>query len=402
MRITSARAAACKLLPLLALMAAGCGSEDTPAGPSAGPPELATTTLPSFVQVSTGDLHTCAVTTGGLIYCWGNNYFGQLGDSATQNRLTPVRVHGGALRFRRVVAGLRHTCAETTEGKAYCWGENLAGVLGSGWTFDERHTPAPVAGGHTFRLIDGGDLHVCGVTTSGQVYCWGSNDSGEVGRPASVVGQPTPVLVPGNREFTKVSAGGSHTCGVTVSSVVYCWGDNSDGQLGDSTMTSRSIPMPVYGRPKFKQVSAGALHTCGLTIDDRAFCWGNNAAGQLGDRTVGLSRRILIPHAVMGDHRFQGLTAGVVHNCAIDLSGRAYCWGGNQFGQLGDGTTALRRVPVTVHSQLEFKPINTGPGFHTCGVAGGKVYCWGSNAFGALGDGTTVDHSLPAPVKGGS
>lgn len=400
MRFTSARAAACTLLPSLALMAAGCGSEDTPAGPSARPPELAVTTLPSFVQVSIGDLHTCAVTAGGLIYCWGRNYDGQLGDSTTQDRLTPVRVHGGALRFRRVVAGYSHTCAETTEGKAYCWGENLAGVLGSGWNSDERHTPAPVAGGHTFRLIDGGDLHVCGVTTSGQVYCWGSNDSGELGRPASVVGQPTPVLVPGNREFTKVSAGGSHTCGVTVSSVVYCWGDNSDGQLGDGTTTSRSIPAPVYGRPKFKQVSAAGTHTCALTIDDRAFCWGKNNVGQLGDATVAVRR--LIPRAVVGDHRFQGLSAGGAQNCAADLSGHAYCWGLNSFGQLGDGTARnIRRRPIAVHGGLLFKVVNTDHQ-HTCGVTGGKVYCWGSNAFGALGDGTTVDHALPTPVVGGN
>ena len=111
MGLRSARAVAGKLLPLLALLAAGCGSENTPAGPSAESPELATTTLPGFVQVSIGDLHTCAVAVDGLIYCWGDNYFGQLGDGTTERRLTPVQVHGGALRFRRVVAGFRHTCA---------------------------------------------------------------------------------------------------------------------------------------------------------------------------------------------------------------------------------------------------------------------------------------------------
>jgi alpha-tubulin suppressor-like RCC1 family protein len=402
MRLTPARATACKLLPLLAFVVAGCGSENPATGPSAGPPELATTTLPSFVQVSVGDFHTCAVTAGGLIYCWGANLFGELGDGTTEGRLRPVRVHGGTLRFRRVVAGMRHTCAETTEGKAYCWGENLGGVLGIGYGLDEVHTPMPVAGGHTFRLINGMELHVCGVTPSDQLYCWGSNESGQLGRSPGPGAEDsvswTPVLVPGSLKFRTVSAGGEHTCAVTTSSVAYCWGNNSKGQLGDSTTTTRSIPRPVYGGRKFKQVKAGSMHTCGITMVDRVACWGTSVHGELGDgRAVG---RRLIPHAVGGGHLFQGLSTGQQDTCALDLSGRAFCWGWNKFGQLGDGTHTSRSAPVAVHSELTFKPMDTS--FHTCGVAGGKVYCWGENAFGALGDGTEVDHSLPAPIVGGS
>ena len=400
MSIRSARAAACTLLPLLALVAAGCGSESTPAGPSAGQPELAITPLPSFVQVSVGEAHTCAVTTGGLIYCWGWNSFGQLGDGTTEERLMPVRVHGGTLRFRRVTAGDWHTCAETLEGKAYCWGDG-PGTLGGGYTADEHHTPTPVVGGHTFRLIESGSDHVCGITTSGQLYCWGANWSGQLGRPPCPGPDTsicwTPVLVTGNLEFRTVSAGDGHTCGMTISSGAYCWGDNSLGQLGDSTTTSRFTPRPVYGGRKFKQVKAGSSHTCGLTMVDHVACWGWNAAGQLGD---GKTDRRLIPHAVGGGHLFQGLSAGHMDTCAVDLSGRAYCWGWNKYGQLGDGTNRSRSLPVAVHSGLKFKPLDTR--FHTCGVAGGKVYCWGANDSGQLGDGTRVDRSLPAPVKGGS
>jgi alpha-tubulin suppressor-like RCC1 family protein len=242
------------------------------------------------------------------------------------------------------------------------------------------------------------ELHVCGITTSDQLYCWGSNSSGQLGRPP--VGDSiswTPILVPGNLQFRTVSAGGGHTCGVTISSVAYCWGDNSYGQLGDSTLRSRSTPRPVYGGRKFKQVKAGAMHTCGITMVDRVACWGLGNSGELGDGT--LTFRRLIPHGVAGDHLFQGLSAGLKDTCARDLSGRAYCWGWNRFGQLGDGTNKIRVVPVAVHSTLKFKPLVTGT--HTCGVAGGKVYCWGANAFGQLGDGTKVDRSLPAPVLAG-
>jgi alpha-tubulin suppressor-like RCC1 family protein len=145
-------------------------------------------------------------------------------------------------------------------------------------------------------------------------------------------------------------------------------------------------------------VKVGSSHTCGLTVVDRAVCWGNNSSGQLGDGTVGGRR--LIPRAVGGGHLWQGLSAGLGGNCAVDLSGRAYCWGRNREGQLGDGTNHSRSLPVAVHSELKFKPIVTD--IHTCGVAGGKVYCWGSNHAGELGDGTKVDHSLPAPVVGGN
>ncbi len=392
------RAVARNLLPILALAVAGCASDDAPSGPSAVPPDLATATLPSFVQVTAGDEHTCAVTAAGLIYCWGSNVFGQLGDGTTTNRSTPVRVHGGTRRFRRVTAGFTHTCAVTTEGKAYCWGGNLLGALGVGPSDTLAHlTPVAVVGGLTFRSIESGPLHVCGVTTSDQAYCWGFNDHAQLGRPAGGL-RPSPVLVPGGLHFKLVSAGGGHTCGVTTTALAYCWGGNDRGQLGDSTTSTRTVPVPVYGGRKFKQVSAGSLHTCALTTGDRAFCWGDNSGAQLAQGSFVVRR--LVPSAVRGGHLFQGLAAGGFQNCGADLQGHAYCWGTNAFGQLGDGTTTEQREPVAVHGGLKFDWIETG--LHTCGVVSGKVYCWGNNQAGQLGDGTTVDHLLPAPVVGGS
>jgi alpha-tubulin suppressor-like RCC1 family protein len=375
---------------------AGCASDDAPTGPSVAAPALATSTLPSFVQVSVSDAHTCAVTTGGLIYCWGSNVFGALGDGTKVNRLLPVRVHGGTLRFRRVTAGFAHTCAETTDGKAYCWGSNSLATLGIGPADNFDHlTPVAVVGGLTFRLVESGPLHVCGVTTSEQVYCWGLNDYGQLGRPvAGAYGSP--VLVPGGLHFRSVSAGGNHTCGITTASAAYCWGANDRGQLGDSTTSNRTVPVSVYGSHQFKQVSAGSLHTCGLTTGDRAFCWGDNTGAQLAQGSFVVRR--LVPSKVRGDHLFQGLSAGGFQNCATDLQSQAYCWGTNPDGQLGDGTTETRAVPVAVKGGLTFDRLNTGE--TTCGVVGGKVYCWGGNQFGQVGDGTTTVRLLPVPVGG--
>ncbi len=160
------RAVARMLLPLLALSAAACGSENTLAGPSESEADIAmASALPSFVQITIGGNHTCAVTSGGLIYCWGFNDFGQLGDNTTHSRLLPVQVKGGTLRFRRVTAGSYHTCAQTTDRKAYCWGNNIWGQLGIGGTSRaNRLSPVAVLGGRSFRHVEVGERVTCGVT----------------------------------------------------------------------------------------------------------------------------------------------------------------------------------------------------------------------------------------------
>jgi alpha-tubulin suppressor-like RCC1 family protein len=384
-------------LPLLALSAAACGSVDTPAGPSEGPADLATAAaLPSFLQIAIGGNHTCALTGGGLIYCWGYNFFGQLGDGTTQNRLKPVPVQGGALRFRRVTAGSWHTCAETTEGKAYCWGNNNWGQLGIGTSGAGRLTPVPVFGGRTFSLVEAGFQHTCAVTVR-DAYCWGDNQFGQLGEPASTgFTRNVPVLVAGGLAFKWVAPGAKHTCGLTTASRVFCWGNNSFGQLGDGTSAYHLVPGPVAGSRLYKYVRAGSLHSCALGMDDKAYCWGDNSSGEIGD---GTTTRRLVPRAVSGGRRYQGLSAGSSQNCATDLAKHSWCWGSNAFGALGDGTTTTRLVPVATRGSLEFVRLKAG--VHSCGVtAGGQAYCWGYNGFGEIGDGTRINRLRPRLVGG--
>lgn len=387
------------LLPLLALSAAACGSENTLAGPSEGGADLATTAaLPSFVQIAIGGNHTCAVTGGGLIYCWGHNFFGQLGDGTTQDRLLPVRVKAGTLHFRRVTAGSYHTCAETTDGKAYCWGNNYWGQLGIGGTSGaSRLTPVAVAGGRTFRRVEAGSQHTCGVTTGSEAYCWGDNQYGQLGDPPSTgFTRRSPVRVAGGLAYKAIDPGADHTCALTSSSRVYCWGSNSDGQLGDGTTAYHLSPAGIAGNRLYKQVSTGSSHSCALGLDNKAYCWGNNFSGQIGD---GTNTRRLTPTAVSGGRSYQGLSAGGADNCATDLASRSWCWGNNAFGALGDGTTTNRSVPVATRGGLTFERLNAG--LHSCGVtAGGQAYCWGYNGFGEIGDGTKINRLRPRLVGG--
>jgi YVTN family beta-propeller protein len=198
--------------------------------------------------------------------------------------------------------------------------------------------------------------------------------------------------------FVQVSSGGNHTCGVATNERAYCWGANSAGQLGDGTMTDRSLPVPVLGGLRFRHVSLGEDHSCGVTTDDRAFCWGRNERGQLGE---GTTANRLTPGAVAGGRRFRQIRAGVVHTCAITQADAAFCWGENADGRLGDGTMVRRLTPVRVLGGHNWRQLSGGGG-QTCGVTTeNRAHCWGANGNGELGDGSHTDRLRPTPVTGG-
>ena len=355
----------------------------------------------TFTAVTAGDAHTCGVTAAGAAYCWGYNSSGQLGDGTTTDRLTLVLVKAPAgVSFDSVTAGRLHTCGVTAAGTAYCWGGNGFGQLGDGSTTN-RLTPVLVVApaGVSFAVVDAGDFHTCGVTAAGTAYCWGGNGIGQLG-DGTTTDRSSPVLVqaPAGVSFAAVTAGAAHTCGVTAARVAYCWGANGSGQLGDGTTTDRLTPVLVAPGVSFAAVTAGRLHTCGVTAAGTAYCWGSNSVGQLGDGTItDRSSPVLVPGV-----SFSAVTAGYSHTCGLaTVAGAApYCWGGNVSGQLGDGTTTSQSSPVLVQAPagVSFAAVTAGTA-HTCGVtAAGVAYCWGANGSGQLGDGTTTDRLMPVRV----
>jgi alpha-tubulin suppressor-like RCC1 family protein len=376
----------------------GCheGAE-SPTEPAAEPSFAGVAT--GFFQISAGSgAHTCAVTATGTAFCWGANFLGQLGDGGTVERLTPVPVAGG-LKFRMVSAGNGHSCGVTTDNRAYCWGNNQFGRLGVGTTFDQL-TPVPVVGGLQFRHVSVGIGHTCGLTTTNRIFCWGRNDQGQLG-DGSRIDRLRPVAIAGGRQYRQVSAGGIHTCAVTTSYQAFCWGFNDRGRLGiGSTVVRRLRPAAVAGTLLFSQISASYTHTCAVTTGARAFCWGFGLYGQVGDGQT-LDHRT--PRAVAGGIDFTRVTAGPFHTCGEAANNRAYCWGLNETGAIGDGTNDnSRTAPVLVAGSLSFRQLSSGNSF-TCGkTSASAVYCWGFNQFGQLGDGTTTDRVTPTPVAGGS
>jgi alpha-tubulin suppressor-like RCC1 family protein len=233
------------------LALAACADEPTPTRPSeraprAAPEPSVTAAAPlAFRQLSAGTLHTCGVTDHNVAYCWGANSFGQLGDGTTTERHRPVRVASG-LAFRQVSAGAGYTCGVTTDNVAYCWGQNNVAQLGIGTDTGFRRVPTRVQGRLAFRRVNADGFHTCGITTGDVVYCWGFNDFGQVGDGAFEDVRVVPTRVVGGLAFRFVSAGSfGHTCGVTTTGVAYCWGSNQGGALGIGRADFDPHPRPL-------------------------------------------------------------------------------------------------------------------------------------------------------------
>lgn len=249
----------------------------------------------------------------------------------------------------------------------------------------------------TFAALSAGGIHTCGVTISGAAYCWGWNSRGQLGDGTSGGERSHPARVVGDVPFAAISAGDRYTCGLTPAGRAYCWGLNGWGQLGDGTTTDRSSPVAMTGGLNLTSISTGFRQTCAIATTAAAYCWGLNGAGQLGD---GTTTDRSSPVVVAGGLSFAAISAGDFHTCGLTTAGVAYCWGGNGDGQLGDGSTTSRSTPARVVGNVSFTAVSAG-GFHSCALtAGGAIYCWGANADGQLGDGTASSRTSPGPVAG--
>jgi alpha-tubulin suppressor-like RCC1 family protein len=356
----------------------------------------------SFIKIDTGERHVCGLTTSGDVYCWGDNETGTLGINSTTDSLIPAKIDGFS-SFIDITTGDYHSCGIKNNGIAYCWGWNGYGQLGNGTTEDSL---VPVAlslleGEHSFIMLSAGSSHTCGLTTDGEIYCWGWNYSGQLG-DETTTNRHVPTLVTSNNSqwgnVIHISAGDLHTCAVTYYGAAFCWGSNGFGRLGIGSTLEKQIPTLVDGNLDFALISAGSYHTCGITISGSAYCWGNNSDGRLGDDTINDK---FVPTPVDGEFNFAHITTANYHTCGVTTDKNAYCWGDNSDGRLGDGTTTQHHTPWAISGENSFQKVYAGGNGYSCAMTTtGDVLCWGSNSFGQLGIDSTTDTHLPTLVSG--
>ncbi len=302
-----------------------------------------------------------------------------------------------------IALGHSHSCALLADGKVNCWGENHKGQLGDGTTDDSTH-PVEVSSITTATSVALGFRHSCALLTDGKVVCWGDNEDatgdgfGQLGDGTTTSSSTTPVEVSNITTATSIALGDFHSCAVLTDGNIKCWGYNNYGMLGDGTTTDSTTPVEVLGITTALSVALGGMgHSCAVLTDGKVKCWGQNDSGQLGDGTTTHSST---PVEVSGITMATSIALGDAHSCAVLTDGTVKCWGRNSNGQLGDGTSTSRYTPVEVSGITSAANIDLGS-YHSCAVlTDGKVKCWGQNDSGQLGDGTTTDRTTPVEVSG--
>jgi alpha-tubulin suppressor-like RCC1 family protein len=295
----------------------------------------------SWSTIACGQSHACGIRDGSLS-CWGYNFSGQLGAATSAVLNQQVEVPDGP--WQGIAAGSYHSCGIKADATLWCWGDNANGQLGTGNTMKSTE-PFQVPGAG-WSQISSGYLHSCAVKQEGTLWCWGLNADFQVD-PSSVLPM-SPVQVTGSA-WTQVATGLYHTCALKQNGTLWCWGGNYSGQLGNSAVavernSKTGIAVQVQGT--WVTVSAGQSHTCGIMTDHTLWCWGDDSQGQLGDGHE-TPQSAPVPIGTTGQ-LWSMVTAGLSHTCALASDGTLWCWGSNSNGQLGIGSSAWRQAPTRV------------------------------------------------------
>jgi alpha-tubulin suppressor-like RCC1 family protein len=365
------------------------------------------TGISSVTQVSAGRFTTCALLSDRHVECWGWGGEGQLGDGTTTSSDVPVEVTGISTATQVTAGGLTD-CAVLSNGHLECWGANEYGQLGDGTTTNSD-VPVEVTGISTATQVSGGGHSTCAVLSNGRVECWGENGFGQLGNGTTTSSDDVPVEVTGISTATQVTAGQATSCALLSDGHVECWGANS-GELGDGTSTGPEscisscsrTPVEVTGISTATQLSG----RCAVLSNGHVECWGANEYGQLGDGTSTGPERCIVscsttPVEAIGISSATQVSGSPWTTCVLLSNSHADCWGENSFGQLGDGTSSvLESAPVEV--TVVSTPTQVSAGYdHTCAVIpNGRVECWGWNLSGQLGNGGWHDDLVSASLSG--
>lgn len=344
-------------------------------------------------------------------------------DGSTVEGVCDGHIPGGNISNVRIAMGGNLACTVSSASKVYCWGRGSSGGgLGNG-TNDDSLAPVAVSttgvlSGKTIKAVAAGDSHACAIASDNNLYCWGSNWSGQLGNGnTDSKNVPTAIDMTGvlsGKTIKSVVAGNAGTCVIASDDKAYCWGDNWSGQLGNGTMNNQSYsPTAVYmtgsgvlNNKTIKSISMGSQHACVIASDDKAYCWGENGQGQLGDATT---TRNAYPVAVdtslaLNGTTIKSISVGEQHTCAVASDSRAYCWGSNDQSQMGNSIASFQNsTPLAVDTSGVLNNKNlvsvSNNGYHTCVLdTDSKVFCWGYGYYGELGNNTSNQSVVPVAV----
>lgn len=359
------------------------------------------------VAVSSGLSHTCAILDTGDISCWGAGVYGRLGNGQSSSSSYPVPAEGLGLGQTSIslASGNEHTCAVQADGNVTCWGDGTYGKLGNGGTSQENEPMLTnsLGVGRTAVEVSAGNHHSCAILDTGDVSCWGSGGSGQIGNGASSSqSSPTPTSSLGvGRTAVNISSGVSHTCVILDNGDVACWGSGSNGQLGNGASSNANIPTLTssFGTNRTAvAISAGASHTCAVLDDGSVSCWGRNNDGQLGNGATSTQSSPTLTNSLGTGRTAIAVSAGNRHTCAVLDNGAVSCWGHGGVGQLGNGGTSDTNTPTlttSLGSGVVATGVTTGAS-HSCAVhSTGSVSCWGYGGYGQIGNSAWSQQNSP-------
>lgn len=328
------------------------------------------------VSLTSGSDHACIIDSNQKVYCWGYNFFGQVGVGSLYNLFrTPQLVTAGT-SYSYIEANNIRTCAISISGALYCWGSNTS-------------APGLVDSGTSYKMVSPGIGVTCGITSTDALKCWGSNSSGQVGN-GTTTNQALPIVIDPGVSYKYINAGGSYgsVCGITLAGVLKCWGSNASGILGDGTNVDSLSPKIIDSGILYTKVAVGMGLSCGIDTSSKVRCWGSGyiGSGSYADKSV--------PVIVDGSESYQDI-AVQKSICGLTTLGKIKCWGVNNSGELGIGDTTSSSTPLQISSAESFSKVTMGNNF-ACGIATtGSIVCWGSNAYGQFGTGSAFKNRLP-------
>ncbi|MEW6486934.1 MAG: Ig-like domain-containing protein, partial [Thermodesulfobacteriota bacterium] len=357
---------------------------------SVAPLEAPASVLP---QVSAGSTHAAALTADGVLWTWGNNGSGQLGDGTGTSRNYPHQV-GELGDWRAVAAGASHTVALKADGTLWAWGQNNYAQLGDG-TFQSRYVPTQIGAESDWQAIAAGSSHTLALKSDGTLWAWGYNWSGQLG-DGTTQDRSVPTRIGDDGDWQAIAAGGNYSLALKADGSLWAWGYNYYGQLGDGTTQNRVVPTRVGSRTDWKAIAGNGGDTLALRKDGSLWAWGSNWYGQLGDGTTAQRG---VPTPVGADADWKAVTVGGRHVIALKADGSLWGWGENSTGQLGSDLLGERVAPVRLSDENGWVAAAAGGTFTVALKNDGTVWVCGDNWYGQLGNGLPIYRDVPGSMR---